>query len=93
MVVHSLDVKKDPFHPYEKGEESHGPKVSYHSDIGALMYCANFTRPYIAFAINLLVKYDSASTQRHWNDIKHILHYLQETIDMGLFYSKKSKQQ
>ena len=27
MVVHSLDVKNDPFHPGENGEELLGPEV------------------------------------------------------------------
>ena len=57
------------------------------------MYLANCTRPYIAFPINLSVRYSSVPTQRHWNDIKHILRYLQGTVDMCLFYSKESKQQ
>ena len=49
MVVHSLDVIKFSFHPYEKCEELLGPKVPYLSVIGALMYLANCTRPNIAF--------------------------------------------
>ena len=53
----------------------------------------NCTRPDIGFFVKLLARYSFASTQRHWNDIKHILHYLQGTTDMGLFYSKISKQQ
>ena len=57
------------------------------------MYLANCSRPDIAFSINLLAKYSSAPTQRHWNGIKLILHYLQGTIDMGLFYLKESKKQ
>ena len=56
------------------------------------MYLANYTCPTIVFSINLLAMYNSAPTQRHWNDIKHILRYLQGTTDMGLFYSKESKQ-
>ena len=93
MIVRSLDVKKDPFRPCENGEELLGPKVPYLSVIGALMYLNNCTRPDIAFSINLLAKYSSAPTQRHWNGIKHILRYLQGTTDMGLFYSNESKQQ
>ena len=57
------------------------------------MYLANCTRPDIDFSINLLAMYSSAPTQRHWNGIKHILHYLQGTTDMGLFYSNESKKQ
>ena len=93
MVVHSLDVKNDPFRPCEKGEELLGFEVPYLSVIGALIYLANCTRPDITFSVNLLARYNSALTQRHWNDIKHILRYLQGTTNMSLFYSNESKQQ
>ena len=93
MVVRSLDVKKDPFRSCEKNEELLGPEVPYLSAIGALMYLANCTRSNIAFLVNLLSRYSYAPTQRHWNGIKHILRYLKGTSDMGLFYSKESKQQ
>ena len=76
MIVRSLDMKNDLFHPYENGEELLGLKVPYLSTIGALMYLANYTRPDIAFSVNLLTKYSSAPTQRHWNGIKHSLRYL-----------------
>ena len=56
------------------------------------MYLANYTRPDIAFSVNLLVRYSSAPTRRHWKGIQHILCYLSGTIDMGLFYSNKSKE-
>ncbi|WJZ85509.1 hypothetical protein VitviT2T_005039 [Vitis vinifera] len=57
------------------------------------MYLANCTRPDIAFSVNLLARYSSAPTRRHWNGIKHILRYLHGTTDMSLFYSRESKQQ
>ena len=93
MVVRSLDVKKDLFHPQEVEKETLGPEVSYLSAIGALMYLANCTRPDIAFLINLLAGYCSAPTLRHWNGVKHVLHYLHGTTDLGLFYSNKSNPQ
>ena len=46
---------------------------------------------YLAIAVNLLASYSSASTRRHWNEIKHILRYLCGTIDLGLFYPNGSK--
>ena len=70
-----------------------GPKVPYLSAISALMYLANCTRPDITFSINLLARYNSAPTKRHWNVIKHILRYLRGTSDMSLYYSKESKSQ
>ena len=88
MVVRSLEVTKDPFRPNEENEELLGPEVPYLSAIGALMYLANYTRPDIAFSVNLLARYSLAPTKRHWSGIKHILRYLCGTSDMGLFYSK-----
>ena len=92
MVVRLLDVKKDPFRPCEKGEELLGLEVPYLSVIGAFMYLANCTRPDIAFSVNLLARYSSSPTRRHWNGIQHILCYLSGTTNMGLFYSNKSKE-
>ena len=91
MVVRTLNVEKDPFRPCEDNEDIVGPEVPYLSAIGALMYLANCTRPDIAFAVNLLARFSSSPTRRHWNGIKHIFRYLQGTIDLGLFYPNESK--
>jgi len=90
MVVRSLDPQKDPFRPKESGEDILGPEVPYLNAIGALMYLAQCTRPDIAFAVNLLARFSSEPTRRHWNGIKHIFRYLRGTIDLGLFYSKNT---
>ena len=92
MVVRSLDVKNDPFRPCEKGDELLGHEVPYLSVICALMYLANYTRSDIVFSVNLLARYNSAPTRKHWKGIQHILRYLSGTTDMGLFYSNKSKE-
>ena len=63
MVVCSLEVNKDPFHPKEENEELFGPKALYLSEICALMYLANYTRPDIAFSVNLLARYSSTPTK------------------------------
>ena len=86
MVVRSLDVNKDPFRPRMDDEELLGPEVPYLSAIGALMYLASHTRPDISFSVNLLARYSSCPTRRHWNGVKHILRYLRGTMDMGLYY-------
>ena len=78
MVVRLLDVKNYPFRPCEKCEELIGLEVPYLSVIGALMYLTNCTCLDITFSVNLLAKYNSVPTQRHYNDIKHILRYLRE---------------
>lgn len=88
MVVRSLIVEKDHFRHRAINEEILGPEVPYLSAIGALMYLANNTRPDIAFAVNLLARYSSTPTKRHWNGVKHILRYLRGTSDMGLYFGR-----
>ncbi|GJU33730.1 hypothetical protein Tco_1182084 [Tanacetum coccineum] len=91
MVGHSLDREIDLFCPKEHDEDILGPEIPYLSSIGALMYLASNTRPDIAFSVNLLTRYSSEPTRRHWNGIKHIFRYLCGTHDMGLFYQNNSK--
>ncbi|KAG8503149.1 hypothetical protein CXB51_000953 [Gossypium anomalum] len=91
MVVRSLDLSKDPFCPREDSEDFPGPEVSYLSTIGALMYLASHTRPDIFFSVNLLARFSSCPTQRHWAGVKQIFRYLQGTKNMGLFFPNKSK--
>ncbi|XP_039134149.1 secreted RxLR effector protein 161-like [Dioscorea cayenensis subsp. rotundata] len=90
MVVQALDVQKDPFRPPEEGEIILGPETPYLSAIGALMYLANNTRSNIAFAINLLARYRSTPTRRHWKGGKDVLCYLRGTTDLCLFYPQES---
>ncbi|KAL6567812.1 hypothetical protein OROGR_001480 [Orobanche gracilis] len=89
MIGRSLDIKKYPFRPKEDDEELLGAEIPYLSAIGALLYLAQCTRPDIAFSVNLLARFSSAPTQRHWNSIKNVFRYLKGTIDMGLFFPYK----
>ena len=68
-----------------------GSEFPYREAIGALMYLANSTRPDIAFAVNLLARYSSRPTKRHWAGVKQILRYLRGTEDYGLFFQRKSE--
>ena len=67
MGVYLLEVNKHLFHPKEDNKELLGLEV--HDQ----MYLTNYTWPDIAFLINLLTRYSSAPTQRHWNKVKHVL--------------------
>ncbi|GJZ93574.1 hypothetical protein Tco_0665639 [Tanacetum coccineum] len=67
MVVSSLDVEKDPFQPSKDDKDILGPEVPYLSAIGSLMFLASYTRPEISFSLNLLARYSSCPTRRHWN--------------------------
>jgi hypothetical protein len=55
------------------GEELLGPEVPYLNAIEALMYLANYTCTDISFSVNLLSRYSSSPTRRHWNGVKHVL--------------------
>jgi len=85
IVVRSLDINKDPFRSHENNEELVGPEVPYLSAIDALMYLANTKRRDIIVSVNVLTRYISAPTRRHWSEIKHILCYLNGTINVGLY--------
>jgi hypothetical protein len=89
MVVRSLDVKKDPYRPRENNETTIGHEVPYLSAIGALIYLANNTKYDIIFSVNVLARYSSDPTRRHWNRIKHVLRY--HCGNKGLFYQKITK--
>jgi hypothetical protein len=65
MVVRALEKDKDPFMPKEEGEEVLGPEYLYLSDICALMYLINNTRPDIAFTVNCLARHSASPTMRH----------------------------
>jgi hypothetical protein len=88
MIGRSLHIDQDPYRPKEEGEEVLGVEYPYLSAIGALMYLANSTRPYIAFVVNLLARYSAEPTKRHWKWIKDIFRYLQGSKDLGLFCRK-----
>jgi hypothetical protein len=88
MVVRSLEEDKDPFRPRSDDEKPLGPEVPYLRDIGALMYLTNWTRPDIAFTVNLLARHSANPTRRHWASVKTILRYLNGTQDLGLYFLK-----
>ena len=90
MVMRLLDINRDPFRPHENNKKLLVPEVPYLSAISALMYLANNTWPDIAFPVSLLARFSSFPTRRHWNGVKHILRYLWEFVDRGLFYSNES---
>ena len=91
IIGRSLDINKEPFRPKDEDEGVLGPEIPYLSAIGALLYLAQCTRPDISFSVNLLARFSSAPTQRHWNGIKNIFRYLKGTIDLGLFFPYKEE--
>lgn len=79
VVVRSLNVDKYPLWPQEKDEELIGPEVFYLSEIRALMYLPSHRKHGISLFVS---KVSSCPTQRHQNEIKHVLRYLQGMKDI-----------
>jgi hypothetical protein len=65
MIVCALEKDKDPFKPWEEGEEVLRQEYPYLSAISALTYLANNMRPNIAFAVNYLTRHNTTPTTRH----------------------------
>nr|GFC43035.1 uncharacterized mitochondrial protein AtMg00810-like [Tanacetum cinerariifolium] len=57
--------------------------------VGFLMYLSA-GRPDIVFAVCMCAWYQAKPTDKHLQAIKRIFRYLNETIHMGLWYSKDS---
>lgn len=64
---------------------------SYQSLIGSLLYLSMSTRPDISYAVNKLSQFNTSPHPEHLSAAKHILRYLQSTINLRLTYSKSNK--
>ncbi|GJS33771.1 retrovirus-related pol polyprotein from transposon TNT 1-94 [Tanacetum coccineum] len=59
----------------------------YRGMIGSLMYLTS-SRPDLNHDVCLCARYQAKPTKKHLQAVKHIFRYLNETIKMGLWYSK-----
>ncbi|CAK5267338.1 unnamed protein product [Mycena citricolor] len=71
-------------------EESKQFKGNYLSAVGSLMYLACQTRPDISYAVGVLARFNSNPGEEHWKAVKHLLRYIQGTLDFRITYSKSS---
>ena len=55
--------------------------------IGSVSYLANTTRPDLAFPAHSLAAFNNSPCENHWIAGKHILRYLQGTIDYKLIFT------
>nr|GEY11238.1 uncharacterized mitochondrial protein AtMg00810-like [Tanacetum cinerariifolium] len=63
--------------------------TKYRSMIGALMYLTS-SRPDIVHATCICARYQAHPTKKYLKEVKRIFHYLQGTVNMGLWYTKDS---
>nr|GEY81897.1 uncharacterized mitochondrial protein AtMg00810-like [Tanacetum cinerariifolium] len=76
---------KDKFNQDQNGSLVDATK--YHRMIGALVYLTS-SRPDIIHATCLCTQYLDKISKKHLKKVKRIFHYLQGTINMGLWYTK-----
>nr|GFC40016.1 hypothetical protein [Tanacetum cinerariifolium] len=67
-------------------------KVPYALAVGSIMYAVRCTRPDVAFAQNLVSRYQQNPGKLHWVVVKHIMKYLRNTRDIGAVDWKSKKQ-
>ena len=63
------------------------PSIDYLGAVGALMYLATFSRPDIAYAVDVLARFNAYPGLAHWNAVKHLFHYLKGTAHFALTYA------
>nr|GEV38023.1 Gag-Pol polyprotein [Tanacetum cinerariifolium] len=89
--MEKCDTISTPMATTKLDVDLHGTPVDqtkYHSMIGGLMYTTS--RPDIAFATFVCVRYQARPTEKYLKEVKRIFCYLRQTINMGLWYSKDS---
>ncbi|GJR84164.1 retrovirus-related pol polyprotein from transposon TNT 1-94, partial [Tanacetum coccineum] len=77
---------------HQSPRDLHGTPIDqtkYHSMIGGLMYLIA-SRPDIAFVTFVCARYQARPTEKHLKEVKRIFCYLRQSINMSLWYLKKS---
>ncbi|GJY83142.1 retrovirus-related pol polyprotein from transposon TNT 1-94 [Tanacetum coccineum] len=89
--LHSTDSVDTPMIENKKlDEDLQGKQVDatlYHGMIGSLMYLTA-SRPDLNYVVCLCARYQAKPTEKHLQAVKRIFRYLNETINMSLWYSK-----
>ncbi|KAL0313419.1 UNVERIFIED_CONTAM: Retrovirus-related Pol polyprotein from transposon RE2 [Sesamum radiatum] len=60
--------------------------ITYASAVGSIQYVVQRKRPDVAFALNVMSRYQACAAEAHWTAVKTILKYLRRTKDMFLIY-------
>ena len=80
-----FDLNQCPKNDFER---EHMKNIPYASPVGSLMYAQVCTRPDIAFAVEVLGRYQSNPGIDHWRAAKKVMRYLQGTKDYMLIYRR-----
>lgn len=66
-------------------------EVTYRKAVGMLLYLATTTRPDIMFGVFNASKRNLNPTLSDWQDVKHIMLYLKQTIEKKIVYKKSEE--
>uniref|UniRef100_A0A803P4T0 Retrovirus-related Pol polyprotein from transposon TNT 1-94 n=1 Tax=Cannabis sativa TaxID=3483 RepID=A0A803P4T0_CANSA len=77
--------------PKIEEDKMHMDTIPYASCVGSLMYCTVYTRPDLTYALSMVSRFIANPGKEHWSAGKWILRYLQGSMDVGLVYDNKSK--
>ncbi|KAE8725588.1 hypothetical protein F3Y22_tig00008386pilonHSYRG00069 [Hibiscus syriacus] len=83
-----LTQKHSQLSPKTNEERVYMAKVPYVNAVGSLMYAMVCTRPDISQAVGVVSRYMHDPGERHWQAVKWILRYLQQTVDVGLVFEQ-----
>lgn len=72
----------------EKGDSNNCSNHPYRELMGCLTYATITTRPDLCAAVNYFISFQSCYSEQHFNYAKHILRYINGTIDMKMIYGK-----
>ena len=73
----------------DTSEDDEADPTLYRQLIGSLMYLVN-TRPDICYVVNTLSQFMVEPWRARWPEAKHVLRYLQGTIELGLKYTRSN---
>lgn len=76
-----------PLHDFVESELSN---YAYRNLIGSLMYLAIGTRPDIAHAVSVAIRFLEKPTVVHERAAKRILRYIKKTLNFGILYTQNS---
>ena len=77
---HEIALSKE-MSPKTSEEVDSMQKIPYASAVESLMYTMLCTRPDICYTVGIVSRYQSNPGLKHWESVKHILKYLQRTIN------------
>jgi len=67
-------------------DHSSNPNFPYSQAVGSLMHVVINSRLDACYSVSCLAQYLSNSNAQYWQALKHVLHYFQGSLDIGIIY-------